>query len=137
MSDTATAVLILYSLTVLLMTLLQDVEWERAREEYGALSIICYLLPACPYWNCIAIVQGAAACAQEFHANACASSVPFLKQQCDLWKVCMDSDASRVARTRVIVRLVAELLSELVEGFFGRLSVKTCVSAEFSQHRQN
>ncbi len=35
--------------------------------------------------------------------------------------------ASRVAKTRVVVRLVAELLSELVEGFFGRLSVKTCV----------
>ncbi len=90
-------------------------------------SIIC----VCPYWNCIAIAQSAAACAKEFHANACTSSVPFLKGQCDLWKVCMDSGASQVAKTRVVVRLVAELLSELVEGFFGRLSVKTCVSEAF------
>jgi hypothetical protein len=40
----------------------------------------------------------------------------------------MDSDASQIIKTRVIVRLVADLLGELVEGFFGQLSFKTCVS---------
>ena len=42
----------------------------------------------------------------------------------------MESNASHIAKTKVIVCLAAELLSELVEGFFGRLSLKTCVSAE-------
>jgi hypothetical protein len=41
----------------------------------------------------------------------------------------MDSNASHITKSRIIVRLVAELLSEFVEGFFGRLSFKTCVSA--------
>jgi hypothetical protein len=40
----------------------------------------------------------------------------------------MDSNASGIKRTVIIVRIVAELLSEFVEGFFGRLSYKTCVS---------
>jgi len=43
----------------------------------------------------------------------------------------MDSNASNITKSRVIVRLVAELLSEFVEGFFGRLSLKTCVSVAF------
>jgi hypothetical protein len=75
------------------------------------------------------MAQDAAACAQEFHANACAFPIPFLKEQCGLWRVCMDSDASHILKSRIVVRLVAELLSEFVEGFFGRLSFKTCVSA--------
>lgn len=41
----------------------------------------------------------------------------------------MDSDASHITKSKIIVRLVADLLSEFVEGFFGRLSYKTCVSA--------
>ena len=40
----------------------------------------------------------------------------------------MGSNASGIKRTAIIVRIVAELLSEFVEGFFGRLSYKTCVS---------
>ena len=36
----------------------------------------------------------------------------------------MNSDASHIAKTKVIVRLAVELLSELVEGFFGHLSLK-------------
>ncbi len=79
----------------------------------------------------VAIVQDAAACAREFHANACTSPIPFLKEQCKDWKVCMDSDASHILKTRVIARLLVELLSESVEGFFGRLSLKTCVSVDF------
>ena len=79
----------------------------------------------------VAIAQDAAACAQEFHANACATPIPFLKEQCGLWRVCMDSNASNIMKSRIIVRLVAELLSEFVEGFFGQLSLKTCVSVAF------
>jgi hypothetical protein len=76
----------------------------------------------------VVISQEAAACAKEFHANACESPIPYLKEQCGLWKVCMESDPSHIIKTRVIVRLVSEVLSEFVEGFFGRLSFKTCVS---------
>jgi hypothetical protein len=38
MSDAAIPILILYSLILLLMTLWQDIEWERARMSYGELS---------------------------------------------------------------------------------------------------
>ena len=72
----------------------------------------------------IVIAQNAAACTQEFHANACVSPIPFLKEQCTLWKICMNSNTSHIAKTKVIVRLAVELLSELVEGFFGCLSLK-------------
>jgi hypothetical protein len=75
----------------------------------------------------IALSQDVAACAEEFHANACLSPIPYLKEQCLLWKLCMDADASSIKKTVIIVRLFAELLSEFVEGFFGCLSYKTCV----------
>lgn len=89
-----------------------------------------FLSFACVLIRIVLVVaaQEAAICAQEFRANRCASPIPFLKPQCDLWKVCMDPATSHVAKTTIVVRLVAELLSELVEGFFGRLSFKTCVS---------
>jgi len=115
----------LYSVILLLMTLWEDVEWERSRESYSELSSSVKLGILI---KIIVIAQDAAACAQEFHANTCVSPIPFLKEQCTLWKICMNSDASHIAKTKVIVCLVAELLSELVEGFFGRLSWKTCVS---------
>ena len=76
----------------------------------------------------LVILHNAALCANEFHANACSSPIPFLTEQCYLWKLCMDANASGIKRTVIIVHLVAELLSEFVEGFFGRLSYKTCVS---------
>ena len=85
----------------------------------------------------IALAQNAVACAQEFQVNACKSPIPFLKEQCAFWKICMDSDASHIAKTKVIARLLAELLGELVEGFFDRLSLKTCVSAELVILLQN
>ncbi len=58
------------------------------------------------------------------------SPIPYLKEQCYIWKLCMDSIASGVKKTVIIVRLV-ELLGEFFEGFFGRLSYKTCVSEQF------
>lgn len=75
----------------------------------------------------IVLSQDVAACAEEFHANACLFPIPYLKEQCAIWKLCMDADALSIKKTIIIVRLVAELLSEFVEGFFGRLSYKTCV----------
>jgi hypothetical protein len=129
MSGAAVPVLVLYSIILLLLTLWQDIEWERARESYSELSIHL-LRNTVLNFKPVAIAQDAAACAQEFHANACTSPIPFLKEQCHGWKVCMESDASHVTKTKVVVRLLAELLSESVEGFFGRLSFKTCVSTD-------
>ena len=43
----------------------------------------------------------------------------------------MDPGALSINKTVIIVRFVAELLSEFLEGFFGRLSYKTCVSGSF------
>lgn len=134
MSDAVIPVLILYLVILLLMTLWEDIKWERSRESYSELSFsikIGVLIKNC---KLIVIAQDAAGCAQEFHANACESPIPFLKEQCTLWNICMNSDASHVAKTKVVARLVAELLSELVEGFFGRLSWKSCVSLKLVEY---
>ncbi len=104
----------------------------RARVVWWVVFLLFDLFCLIKNYKPVAISQEAASCAQEFDANACASPIPYLKEQCGLWKVCMESDASHVMKTRVIVRLVSEVLSEFVEGFFGRLSLKTCVSVDFT-----
>lgn len=67
-------------------------------------------------------------CAQEYQSNSCDRPIPFLKAQCLAWETCMHKDPTHVIKSKVLFRLLGELLSDFFEGFLGRMSPKTCVS---------
>lgn len=63
-------------------------------------------------------------CAREYTDNQCDSvKIQGTAVLCLNWKQCMEADASLVLRSKVIARLLADL----VEDFFGHLSNRTLV----------
>ncbi|EIM83324.1 uncharacterized protein STEHIDRAFT_83355 [Stereum hirsutum FP-91666 SS1] len=67
-------------------------------------------------------VQEISNCASQFKANLCGDNpVPAMIRQCGMWETCMSRDPTMVGRSRVS----AELIGEVVNGFFEPISWKT------------
>lgn len=69
-------------------------------------------------------VQEISNCASQYKANLCGDNpVPAMIRQCSKWETCMNRDPTMVGRSRVS----AELIGEVVNGFFEPISWKTMV----------
>ncbi len=67
-------------------------------------------------------------CARHYADNQCDTlNIEGTIMLCLQWKQCMEADASLVLRSKVITRLLADL----VEDFFANLSNRTLVRLEF------
>lgn len=65
-------------------------------------------------------------CALDYKTNLCASNaIPAMVRQCATWETCMNRDPMIVGRLKV----GAEMIAEMVDGFVALISWKTFVSS--------
>ena len=104
--NAALAVLAIYVLVVLFLTVQRDVEYRVS--EYS-----------------MDIVQDIAQCSLLYKTNLCAQgSVPAMAAQCAAWETCMNRDPTKVGRTKVTMEVIGEVVNSFVEP----ISWKTLVS---------
>ena len=104
--NAALAVLTIYVLVILFLTVQRDVEYRVS--EYS-----------------MDIVQDIAQCSLLYKTNLCAQgSVPAMAAQCAAWETCMNRDPTKVGRTKVTMEVIGEVVNSFVEP----ISWKTLVS---------